>query len=1124
MRHVKYLLAVAVLFLLAASGLAQTPQATISGIVTDSSGAVIPGVSVTAINPATAKRTTTTTNTQGFFVLTQLPIGGYTIEAEREGFKKYVRPNLTLTTADTVALDLQLEIGATNETVTITAEAPLLQTRTSDVSTLIESKTVQDLPLGDRRTLNIVKLTGAAVFVNYDSGGKPNFSLAGGRTQSQMFWIDGGSGQNMRLGIGQIDIDPPVETVQEVKVLSNNYSAEYGGSAGGVIIATTKSGGNQYHGSLFEYLRNDVFDAPNFFAPVVNGKKVKAPLRYNVFGGTIGGPIYLPRFGEGGKPFYDGHNRSFFFFAYEGTRRLEGLVRTMTVPTLLQREGDFSQTLNAAGQVIRVFDPVLPTGATARVQFPNNKIPLTRLDPVALEILKFYPLPNRTPDNATGVNNFSANYQQILTRNNYTAKVDHSLTEKDRISLRYLYNSDDREYTTVFPNKVAETNTPAFRHQNYYYLGWTHVFSPTVINEFRYTYSNRINDERSYGLGEPWPSRLGLKGVPDGAFPQFNVAGVTALGAGTHQRAQFPIEQNQYVNNLSMSRGRHSLKMGAEFRQSLNYEENRPSISGQFSFTTQPTGLPGNAATGLGLASLLVGFPNSVAFRETETLDRSSWYLASFLQDDWTVTSNLTLNFGVRWETDTPIKDKDNRMNSFDPKAINPVSGTPGVVKFVGQDGWPSLPYKTDWNNFGPRFGFAWKPFGLKKTVVRGGGGIFFAHPFDHGAPNSASLGFERSATLSTPDNGLTAPFLLRNGIAGVSLSGGARNDSFGAVRVGQNSTTGVTFFEPNRRTGYSEQFNLGIQQELPGNMVFEVSYLGNLSRKLASSNISLNQITPQKLAEIAARPNAADRVGRQIDRPFPQFNNVSIVLPAFGISNYHALVLRADKRFSGGFNLNSTYTWSKFLNNVDEGGGQLGNDPPYADFYNRAADYGPSGNDVRHRFTLNSVYDLPIGKGKKYLANNPASWVIGNWSVGTLITLQTGPPTTVLTQTNTTNAFSAGGQRANVSGDAELPTGERTLQRWFNTAAFSQPANFTFGNSARGILRGDGLANFDISILKNFYIKEQKGFQLRAELFNAFNHPDFGLPGTTLNGPGFGVVSSARNGRNIQLGLRFVF
>jgi hypothetical protein len=1105
---------------------AQSPQATISGIITDSTGAVVPGARVTAINPATTQRATTVTNEQGFYVLTQLAIGDYTIEAEKTGFKKFVRQGLTLTTGATVALDVQLEVGAATDTVTITGAAPLLQTRTSDVSTLIESKTVQDLPLGDRRTLNIVKLTGAAVFVNYDSGGKPNFSLAGGRTQSQMFWIDGGSGQNMRLGIGQVDIDPPVETVQEVKVLSNNYAAEYGGSAGGVIIATTKSGGNQFHGSLFEYLRNDALDAANFFAPVVNGEKRKAPLRYNVFGGTLGGPVWLPKkaFGPAG---YDGHNKTFFFFAYEGTRRLEGLTRTLTVPTLLQRQGDFSETRNAAGQVIPIFDPAttrVEGGRAVRTQFGGNKIPAGSLDPVALKILEFYPLPNQAPSNATGANNFSGNYQQILTRNNYTVKLDHNFTERDRFNFRYLYNSDDRDFTTVFPNIVADTNTAALRHQNYFYWGYTRTFSSTIINEFRYTYSNRINHEQSFGLGEPWATQLGLKGVSDGAFPQINVAGVTALGAGTHERAQLPIQQHQFVNNLTIARGRHALKMGAEFRESLNFETTRQSIAGQFNFTTLLTGQPGSSATGVGLASFLLGYPNGVTFRETEALDRHSWYLAGFFQDDWTINQSLTLNLGLRWETDTPITDHDNRMNSFDPAAINPVSGTPGVVKFAGQGGRPSQPYNTDWNNFGPRFGFAWRLFGRQKTVIRGGAGVFFAHPFDRGAPNAASLGFENSASINTQDNGLTAPFLLRDGVPAVSLSGAAHDDGFGAVRVGQAATTAVTFFERNRRTGYSEQFNLNIQQELPGQITLEAGYIGNLSRKLPSANISINQITPGRLAEIAARPDPAQRVGRQIDRPYPQFSGVTLVAPAFGLSNYHALVLRAEKRFAAGFNFLATYTWAKFLNDTDEGGAAVGDEPSYSNYYDRGSDYGPSGNDIRSRFTISSVYELPVGRGKRHLARGPLGAIAGDWSVGVLALLQTGPPATVTTQTNNTNAFSAGAQRADMLSDPNLNSSERTLNRWFDTSAFAQPAAFTFGTSGRGVIRGDGVVNFDISLLKNIFFAEQKGFQFRLEMFNAFNHPDFGLPGATLGGPGFGVVSSARSGRSIQLGLRLVF
>ena len=1093
------LAALAFLFPSARPAVAQTPEGTISGIVTDGTGAALPGVTITAIHGGTGGRVVAVSNQEGFYALRPLPIGEYVVEAELQNFQKYRRQALTLTTGATLALDIQLPLGEITDTVTVTGEMPLLSARTSEVSQLIESRAVETMPLGDRRSMNLIKMTGAAVFVTYDSGAKPNFSLAGGRTQSQMFWIDGGAGQNMRLGIGQVDVDPPVDTVQEVKILSNNYAAEYGGSAGGVIIATTKSGTNQFRGSAFEYFRHDALDAADFFAPVVDGRKQKAPLRYNVFGGTVGGPVR--------------RDQTFFFFSYEGSRRKTGITRIITVPTELQRRGDFSQTVDARGNPILIYDPASTSGTT-RTPFPGNVIPQQRLDPVALQLMALYPLPNRTPDNVSGANNFGGNYTQTLERDNYLAKIDHTIGRNDKISGRYLYNSDNRFHTSVFTEPAADMVTDALRHQHYFYVGYTRTMGSALVNELRYTYGDRINHELSLGLGAGWPDRLGLRGVSNEAFPRFNIAGLAPLGAGTHERRQFPIRQHQIVNTTSYVRGRHALKGGVEIRPSFNYEVNRPSISGNFSFTTQPTALPGRAGTGHALASLLVGFPNSVSIRETEVLDRSSWYLAAFIQDDWTVSSSLTLNAGVRWETDTPMVDANERMNGFDPAAINPVSGTPGVVRFAGVDGWPTKPYETDWNNFGPRVGFAWRPGGAERTVVRGGAGIFFAHPFDHGAPSSASLGFEQSATLSTPDNGLTAPFLLRNGVPPLQIAAAARDAGFGAVPIGRPTTTAVTFFDRDRKTGHSRQFNLGVQQELPGRLVVEVAYLGNVSRNLPGPNLSINQIAPDRLG-----PGVTQR-----DRPFPQFSNVSLVLPAIGRSDYHAGMIRGEKRYARGFSLLATYTYAQFLSDTDDGGANVGDVGVYSNLYNRAADYGPGGNDIRHRLTMSSVYELPVGPGRRYLAQGWLGHVVGGWSVGVLGALQSGAPFTVTTQTNTTNAFSAGALRADLVGDPTLPSGDRTLTRWFNTDAFAQPAPFTFGNSGRGILRGDGIVNFDVSLSKNLEFTPTRMLQLRVELFNAFNHPNFGLPGHVLGAPDFGVVSSAASGRTVQLGVRFVY
>ncbi|MBM3739320.1 MAG: TonB-dependent receptor [Acidobacteria bacterium] len=1073
--------------------LAQSPTATISGIVQDAQGAVVAGARIQAVHGRTSARVNTESNATGLFSLRQLDIGDYSVEVEHTGFRRYVRSGIRLTTGQSLELNVTLELGAVTESVTVSAAASLLDTRTSEVSQLVESKAVEDLPLGDRRSMNLVQITGAAVFVNYDSGQKPNFSLAGGRTQRQMFWIDGGTGQNMRLGAGQVDLDPPVETLQEVKILSSSMAAEYGGSAGGNVVVTTKSGTNQFHGSAFEYVRNEKFDAPNFFAPIADGRKQRAPLRYNVFGGTIGGPVRK--------------DRTFFFFGYEGSRRRDGLVRTLTVPTEVQKAGDFSQTVNAQNRTILIYDPATTAGNT-RQPFAGNRIPAARVDPVAAKLLPFYPVANREPDAVTGANNFRSNYVNSLTRNNYTARVDHTLSSKDRLTGRFLYNSDDMSNSSVFPDPGADTLNSADRHQNYWYGTWTRTFAPTVLNDFRFTYSNRINHAKSAGLGGDYVSRIGLRGVESGAFPLFAAAGFTSLGSNNQERRQFPIEQYQVVDNFSWIRGRHSFKFGAEARKSMNYEVARPMFAGAFNFGVLPTGLPGNAQTGSGLATMMVGFPTAFNQRETEVLNRSSWYLAGFAQDDWSLHRDFTLNIGVRWETDTPVVDANNRMNGFDLNAVNPVSGTPGVVRFMGVNGFRTSPFDTDWNNFGPRLGFAWKPFGSAKWVIRGAYGIFYAEPENSG-PTGASLGFDKSVTLNTPDNGITAPFFLRDGVPRAGSSDPVRDDRFGAVRVGSNATTAVTFFETDRKTGYSQQFNLGVQRELPGNMVVELKYLGNVQRKLPSPNLTLNQIHPSVLG-----PGRSS----QRDRPYPQFSDVSVIGPTLGIANYHAGVARFERRFSKGFSVLSTYTWSKNLNNSSEGAATIGAEGGvYSNAYNRRADYGPSGNDIAHRFTMSGVWELPS-------ARNRWRWLAGGWSVGTLGTLQTGSAFSVGTQVNTTNAFAAGGLRADVSRNPNLPTGERTLGRWFDTGAFSQPALFQFGNQGVSILRADGIINFDFSVLRNFALGEGRKLQFRGEFFNAPNHPNFEEPGLTFGAPGFGIVSAAGPARRIQFGLRLVF
>jgi hypothetical protein len=461
------------------------------------------------------------------------------------------------------------------------------------------------------------------------------------------------------------------------------------------------------------------------------------------------------------------------------------------------------------------------------------------------------------------------------------------------------------------------------------------------------------------------------------------------------------------------------------------------------------------------------------------------------------------------------VDPENNRMNSFDLNQINPVSGVPGVVKFLGVSGYPTTAYEPDWNNFGPRVGFAWKPFGSEKTVMRGGYGIFFAHPFDGSVGNVTSLGFGFSAALNTPDQGITAPFYLRNGVP-LSPSASTLNDSFGAAPVGQATTTSVTFFERTRATGYSQQFNIGLQRQLAGGMMVEATVLGNLSRKLANANLSLNQIAPQILGP---------QHSSQKDRPFPQFTDVAIQFPTLGISNYYGGMIRMEKRYSRGLSFGANYAWSKYLGNISTPGLSEGNGAgTYSNYYNRRADYGPTSNDIAHRLNFHWIYELPFGTGKHWLANNPLRFVVGGWSIGNVATLQTGAANTVTTQTNNCNCFSAGAQRPNVLSDPNLPADQRSVMAGFNIAAFAQPAAYTFGNAGVGIVRGPGLVNLDFSVLRNFRINERIHTELRGEFFNALNHTNLGNPGAAYGSSEFGIITSAGPARQIEVGVRILF
>lgn len=1078
---------------------AQSPQASISGTVKDPQGAVIPGVSVSATHDETGVTTSSATNEAGFFSIQALALGSYRVRVLHEGFQTQVQSGVVLTTGQALELNFSMRIGEVAESVAVTSEAPLLETRSSDSSQLIESRTIEDIPLGDRRALNVMELQGASVFVSYASGERPYFSLGGGRGRSQNFILDGGAAQTIRLGQAQVEVDPPVETLREVRVLTNGFSAEYGGSASGVIMMTTKSGANRLHGSLFEYFRNEKMDAANFFSPWVDGQKSRAAVRYNVFGGTVSGPIR--------------RNQAFFFFGYEGSLRRDGRTVLMTVPSLLERTGDFSQSYNANGTLATIYDPATGT-PSSRTPFPGNRVLSTRVDPVALNVLKFFPNPNRQPDNIAGSNNFGANTVDILNRDSLTLNVDYNLSNRNRLNARYLWNRQDSEARSVYPDAAAEPTGSRDNSGWNLLANWTSTLAPTLVNEFRGAFVTRTTLLFSPSIGKHYPSALGLRGIPDDAFPRFNVNGYTALGSNNQRRDQTPIQQTQFSDTMSWIRGTHSMRFGGETRRSRNRDLRLQQVSGAFTFNRTLTGLSNRNTSGNSVASLLLGSPASFSAARPPVIDRSSWYLAGYFQDDWQIHRNLVLNLGVRWEVDTPFTTRDNILNSFDMAAMNPVSRTPGVVRFAGVGGYPATPHEPDWNNLAPRIGFAWKPFNSTKTVVRGAFGIFYAAPYDGGdAVTSVSVGFGESLVIPTGEDGVPISFRLRDPIPVVSVTS-TLDPGYGAVPVGTQPYTSVSFYERKRPTGYSQQIYFSVQREISPSMTVELGYLGNLSRKMPGDPLSINQV----------RPELVGPGNNQALRPFPQFSDVLIQSPPLGVINYHAFMAKAQRRFAKGLNLLATYTWSKALDNTTSIA-SLGNEgSAYSNFYNRRADYGPSENDIRHRITWSSVYQAPFGRGRKFGSHGLLAAVIGNWSVSSVLIWHTAPPFTVRTATNTTQAFSAGPLRADVLRDPNLPASQRSLYRWFDTDAFRQPAPYLFGNQGVNLLRAASRLSLNGAILRDFPINERFRLQFRGEAFNVLNHANFGLPGQALGNADFGIVSSASAPRQMQLGARMVF
>ena len=1070
--------------------LGQGGNGTITGSLTDGSGAAVAGAKIAVTNEETGVKVESATNEVGLYRASSLPPGTYRLGVELAGFEKLVRRPIRVEVGQVVALDLTLTVGVASETVTVVEAAPMVDSQTSNVSQAVNRQMLAGLPMPNRAASSLVALAPGVVMIDSGRGTAENypvFSIAGGRARNQNFTLDGGNVTNaVGLTRPQQLTSLPVDAMQEFRVISNSYSAEYGHSTSGIVVMSTRSGTNSYHGSLFESLQNTVLNARNFFAAA------RPPIRLNQFGAAFGGPIRK--------------DKTHFFASWEHTGQLTSDTLISTVPTLANRLGDFSDLRNSTGGRVPIYDPTTGVG-TARQTFAGNLIPANRLDPVALAALQYYPQPNRQ-GTSTNANNFVGNGASTLHRDIAVGKLDHQFTVNDIATARYYINDANTRNSGSYGIPVADPTNDATDVRVQSILGaYTHVYSPTLTNQLAGTYLRRKFIDTRDGFNENLAAKIGLRGVSGAAFPAFTLPGYATLGnPAAVFRIQTPIQDTQLRDSLSWYRGKHALKAGVELRFGANDEIRDRSSSGNFTISPLITSLPGTAGNGNALASLLLGEVNAASIQVSDKLRTRAQYVGLFLQDDFRVTDRLTVNAGLRWETELPRRELQNKMNSFDPLVINPVSGTPGVVTFAGLNGSPERAFRTDTNNLGPRLGFAYRLPGSRQTVLRGGAGIFYGSTISNTIGDAASLGFSGSASLVVSQAESQSAFRLRDGLPVISRS--ALDSRFGAVPLGDRPTTSVSFFNPNQVAPISYQYNFGIQHEATKNVVVELGYIGNVSHHLTANDFSLNQVRPELMGPAG---NAQAR------RPFPQFSNVTWINPSIGNSSYHGGFVRGEKRFTGGLAFLAHYTVSKFLDDV-ESSNEYGITGSYMDAYNRALDKGRSGSDVPQRLLLTIQYELPVVKGKRLLNR-----ALGGWKLGLLETAQSGAPFTVVNSANTTNAFPAGSLRPNLIHDPNRQE-EPSITQWFDTSAFAAPAQFRFGNSPRSVLRGPRLVNIDATVERHFSIHEDFAFELRGEFYNLFNHANFSLPGATLGAADFGAITSAAGPRTIQLAARFIF
>jgi hypothetical protein len=1110
---------------------AQTPTGTVLGTITDPNGAVVQGAKIVVVNTQTNLRLETTSDNDGFFTAAFRPVGLYSVEATAPGFKKFRQDGIRLQVGQQARVDVRLSLGDVAESVSVTADAAVVETTSSSIGKVVDNKRINDLPLNTRNVYELVRLTPGVAGGIGNSHNQVGYSVNGVRGGLMDTIIDGSSAAFPTVnGFHGISVFPSVDAVQEFKVQGSNFSAEYGRSLGSVLNLVYKSGTNEFHGTAYEFLRNSKLDANNFFN---NQRNIKlASFKRNQFGGYLGGPIK--------------RDKLFFMTSFEALRQRSFSETLFTVPTALQRQGNFSETLVVSGgqnRLIQVFDPFSTRAqgtGFVRDAFAGNVVPANRIDRVASRTLAYWPQPNQPGLPVTQINNFYNSGAASVETNNFDLRGDYVRNERERIFARYSYRRSFDGPPQLFPGDlgVAEGRVNLNDWGTNAVLDYNNTLNPLTILNLRLSFARNKFLFDNQGLGFV-PSSLGLPTSLDGAvdrlmFPRFDVAGQRSLGGNDHRQSGF--NNWSLIGNISRNQGNHFLKMGYEGRLLLiNVWEAR--AAGTFAFGTSmtqgPNPVQASATAGYGLASFLLGTGSSGNFFQNwKNVASSSFYHAWYIQDDWRVTRKLTLNLGLRYDFDTPRHERFNRMSWFDPTVRSPLANLSpnltGGLQFVGVDANPLSQYDGDWNNFAPRVGFAYQA--NSKTVIRGAYGVIFGPSTLSAQGTVGPYGFRVETPWQATLDGITPNALLNNPFPqGFQPVPGARDRLLTAV--------GGSIEGPLRETEvpYTMQYNFTIQRELPGSILLETAYVGNRGRQLSrggEGGFTLNQLPAQYLSLGSQLNQLVDNpifgvgffTNRQIARgqllrPYPQFLNVFPLFSSGGNSDYDSLQTTFSKRFSKGIAFEGNYTWSKGL---DDG-------TSHQDSYDIRKSRSITGLQFPHRLVFSGVYEIPVGRNRMLGRDmgKAVDAIVGGWQINGIWTIQSGSPIGIGAN-NTIGAFTQAARANNNGSSAALdgPAKDR-LNRWFDTSVFSQPAPFTFGNVGTLVpdLRAHHTNNLDFSLFKEFRPIERIRFQLRAEAFNIMNRVQFSGPNTTVTSGAFGQVTAQANApRQLQFGLKLLF